>query len=254
MRPKPYIGVTGFMTNVAVDFALKAFDRLAYGGSRDHLLMVGVLASSKTLRGETNKYPNRYPAVSKIAEIFPPHRRTLNLVHYATDDQHTLREQIEELLKLGGRDLDGFQLNVTWPEPTAIGVGNGKRVVLQLNARALEQAGNDAVTVSSMLADYRTFITDVLIDASGGRGIPIDVEKAEEYVAVISENNRNLGIGIAGGLSLKSLDQINQIKELIERFPFLSIDAEGKLRTSEDHLDIKTMEDYIVEADGLWDH
>lgn len=247
----PYIGVTGFMTREEVATAIEALDGLPNWSTR--MLMVGILASSKTLRGETNKWPNRYPNIRNIARLFPSHRRTINLIHYATDDQHTLPEQLGQLIELGGRYLDGFQLNVTWPEPSRIAVGKGKRVVLQLNRRALAACDNDPDRVAEQLDHYIEFITDVLVDASGGLGIPMDIGVAEVYVRAIGVRHRDLGIGVAGGLSHEGMERL---QSLADKFPNLSVDAEGRLRTPapEDNLNIEAMRAYISIADGLFSH
>lgn len=249
MLQPPYIGVTGFISREEVSAAIEALDGLPNWSTR--MLMVGVLASSKTLCGETNKWPMRYPSIRDIARLFPPHRRTVNLIHYATDDQHTLCEQLAQLMELGGRYLDGFQLNVTWPEPNSIDIGNGKRVVLQLNRRALGESNNNPENVAKQLDHYTSFITDVLIDASGGRGLPMDVEVTEQYMRAISARHRELGIGVAGGLSHEGM---GRLRMLADKFPNMSVDAEGRLRTHDDHLNIEGMTKYISVADGLFDH
>jgi hypothetical protein len=243
----PYIGVTGFMTEVEVAAAVAAFDALP--NSRQRVLMVGVLASSKTLRGEQNRWPNRYPKVGEIARLLSPHRRVLNLIHFATDDQHTLRDQIEQLMDFGGRYLDGFQLNMSWPEPDHFRVVQGMRIVLQLGPRALAMC-NDPDQVAVRLDDYNSLITDVLLDGSGGHGVPIDVESAATYVRAIGARHRELGLGVAGGLSHEGLDRI---QPLMDEFPWLSFDAEGRLRTPapEDTLDLELTRRYIAKAGSM---
>lgn len=81
----PYIGVTGFMTRVEVRAVLETVP----AGSK-YRLMVGVLMSSKTLRGEQNKWPGRYPKRETVPKIFVDDPRTFNLVHYATDNPDAL--------------------------------------------------------------------------------------------------------------------------------------------------------------------
>ncbi len=206
--------------------------------------MVGVLASSKTLKGIPNKYPNRYPDPKTFSSIFQADRRALNLIHYATDDRSTLRGQVGKLVELGGPYLDGFQFNIPWPSPSAIH-RPGLRTILQIGSRALEECANDPQRVCDKLTYYDPEVTDVLIDASGGRGIPINAETAASYVEAISERIPRLGIGIAGGLSAESL---GIIAPLLKRFPQTSIDAEGCLRTAEDHLDIARMTSYLASA------
>lgn len=211
-------------------------------------LMIGVLASSKTINGGKNRYAHRYPSVERIREIFPPHRRTLNLIHYSTDERETLREQIKKLTSLGGPYLDGFQFNIAWPSPDAICVP-GMRVVLQIGSRALEECGNDPEQVWRKLTYYDPEITDVLIDASGGKGIPIDAQTAKRYADAIREHIPRLRVGIAGGLSAETIELV---RPFFDAEPKPSIDAEGQLRDPDDILNLKKMTQYLEAAARLY--
>ncbi len=62
MKKKPYVGVTGFMSSQEVIDTMKNINFK----KAERLLMVGVLASSKTIRGGANKWPNRYPPLGEI--------------------------------------------------------------------------------------------------------------------------------------------------------------------------------------------
>lgn len=244
--PTPYIGVTGFMTAAEV----AAADEYFYSRSfRWHELMVGVLASGKTLAGRKNRWPNRYPDPGVIAELLPYPCRTVNLIHYATDDRDTLAAQFERLVSLGGESLDGFQLNIRWPDPAALVPLSCLRVVLQLGPGALKEEGSDPEAVAKRLDGYHDVITDVLVDASGGRGIPIDLDAAEAYVRAISARHPWLGIGVAGGLSAEN---VGGLKRLVDIFPDLSIDAEGRLRDADDRLDLNAVRDYLAAAVSLF--
>src|SRR3989338_7514489 len=100
-----------------------------------------------------------------------------------------------------------------------------------------------------MISYYKGFITDVLVDGSGGRGLPMDVDKTLEYVEALPATHGSwLGVGIAGGLSDEGLGSLSR---LTERFPNVNLDAEGRLRTPapEDSLDTKRMRKYISIAD-----
>jgi len=69
----PYIGITGFVSAAEVKVAITSYRDACATTRRDptHDLMVGVLASSKTLDGEANKYPLRYPKRERIFDVFP---------------------------------------------------------------------------------------------------------------------------------------------------------------------------------------
>ncbi|MBI4437708.1 hypothetical protein HY631_02035 [Candidatus Uhrbacteria bacterium] len=245
----PYIGVTGFVSREEVDAAVSTLDALPAWS--DRRLMVGVLVNSKTLRGVRHARPFRYPLIERVAGLFHPHRRAVNLIHYATDDPQALSVQLEELVYRGGKHLDGFQLNQCWPDPRTIRLPKGLRVVLQIGSHALSEVQKDPDLLSQRLSEYSGVVTDVLIDDSGGRGIPMDARLANDYVRAIFLEHPQLGIGVAGGLCAQSL---RSLQALVNRFPTLSVDAEGRLRTPEDHLDLEEMRRYIVVADKLFDH
>jgi hypothetical protein len=250
MKESPYVGVTGFMTPQEVRAALRC-----HNPASGRKLMVGVLASAKTLRGETNRYPNRYPKTENIGDIFQGHRNALNLVHYSSDESEDLSEQLPRLIKSSGPHLDGFQLNVCWPETGALKrfhalTAHKYRIVLQIGKRAMEEVTFQPKALAERVADYvkNDVIDDILIDASGGKGQPLDARIARDYLRAIAARDFDINLGVAGGLCAETL---RSISHLLDEFPGLSIDAEGKLRdVASDDLDIQKMDEYIVSAEA----
>jgi len=80
---KPYIGITGFTKREEVEFALKVFPR-----NSNRKLMVGVLATYKSLRGipMKPKWAKQTPNPEKIKDIFSNDERVINLVHFSTEE------------------------------------------------------------------------------------------------------------------------------------------------------------------------
>jgi len=230
-----YVGVSGFMRQDEVRGALAAFPDCGRS------LMVGVLVSAKTLGGERNKYPNRYPLVDDIAGIFVDDPRCLNLIHYSSDvapDGGTLLR----LLDLGGPHCHGFQFNGAWPRiwdldrllVAAESANRGLRIVLQA------RRGTDGFLLPP--ADhYDDAATDILLDASGGRGLPLDVAAAREGLSELLDWD-GIGLGVAGGLCAET---VGALAPLMAEYPGLSIDAEGRLRTAEDDLDMDKVRAYL---------
>jgi len=239
---KPYIGITGFMSRSEVESILEIMPTHA-----KRLLMVGVLVSWKTIRGIANKYPNRYPVPHKIAEIFPNNDSALNLIHYNTDEKETLCEQLVALTdSWGGMNLHGYQLNIAWPDPRAIEkyrhVFPDKQIVLQIGKHAFQMIDHSPEQLSAKVKEYDGLIHYVLLDPSGGHGELLDVEKARQYLDALTETKMDIGLGVAGGLSPMTL---NHIVPLIQDFPNLSIDAEGRLRDTSDNLHISIALEYL---------
>src|SRR3972149_5500104 len=120
-----YIGVTGFTQKRDAECVLEMYDSLEHEPLRK--LMIGVLASKKTLNGLPGKYPKRYPATKDIAAIFPDHPYAVNLIHFATDTPESLRDDLTQLTALGGPNFHGFQLNMALSGPFGLGgVPQGK--------------------------------------------------------------------------------------------------------------------------------
>ncbi len=241
---RPYIGVNGFMNMADV---LTALNSLPENGYRS--LMVGVLASSKTLNGHTNSLPNRFPDVRNIHKIFVRDPRALNLIHYATDNEGYLAAELVQMSEYGGLNMNGFQLNITWPSQYSIlrlhETCGKKFIVLQIGRRAFEMMDNSPELIADNVADYGDSIDHVLLDLSGGHGKPLDALQLRSYLDAIKSRVPRIGLGVAGGLSPNTLELI---QPLVEDFRDLSIDAEGRLRTPEDHLDLAVAGDYIKKA------
>lgn len=250
-RFKPYIGVTGFMTQSEVASAIEALEEFS-PWSR-HGLMVGVLVSAKTLAGETNSRENQYPKIDDVAGLFSPHRRVTNLIHFnSSDNAPAIRvNDFQRLKGKGGRNFDGVQINIAWPVPNSLECFVGKRVVLQIGREALRIAHHNPTRVAQLLYDYveTEVISDVLVDMGDGNGIALNVAEAEACVHAIRSAHPTIGIGVAGGLCREAM---GKMKNLASTFPDLSFDAQGRLRTPDDHLNVDAMQKYLRTASSLF--
>lgn len=245
----PYIGVTGFMSRTEVNEALTAVS-----GETLYRLMVGVLMSSETLGGQTNKLSGRYPKKEAVADIFVDDPRALNLVHYNTANPNMLFYEIQQIVELAGPHLDGFQFNVKWPDPSQIEAIREAYpdlyLVLQIGGHAMEEVatmGNHPTErFKAAIEWYVPWIDGVLIDPSGGQGKLFKLAEIVEYLR-IARSFFDLGIGAAGGLGPRT---VHLIEPLVRELPGMSIDAEGQLRTPkpEDALDPEAVDSYIVLA------
>ncbi len=259
MKPVSYVGITGFKSSEEVSSALSEVERISPESNRK--LMVGVLMSSKTLAGMSNKWPNRYPVKEELPSVFVQHPRALGLVHYNTADPDDLLGQMWNVAKLCSMKypaMSGFQLNVAWPKPGILQMwrsslnafGNMGTIVLQIGHRAFEEVGHSPEQLAEKVATYADFIDYVLLDPSGGLGKLFDCPKALEYLRALRAAGLEdkIGFGVAGGLSAETIETI---KPIVEEFPDISIDAEGKLRTTEDLLDAEKVNRYLQGAFSL---
>jgi hypothetical protein len=210
--------------------------------------------SSKTLTGQTNKWPGRYPKKEAIADIFVDDPRVLNLIHYNTDNPNMLASEVRQIVELAGPHLDGFQFNVTWPDPSQIEqireMFPDPYLLLQIGGRAMEEVFDfgkyPMERFKAVVGWYLPHIDAILIDSSGGKGELLSTAKGAEWLQAAKEIG-GIEIGIAGGLGPVTT---HHVEPLVEKFPGLNIDAEGQLRTPkpEDALDMRAVEKYIVLA------
>ena len=238
------------MSRAEVDAAIAAFPAAC---GRD--LMVGVLASQKTLYGAGNSKPRRYPMPDKIAGIFPsdPFRKlpVVNLVHYAGG----VATDLLDLDRVAGDRCHGFQFNGEWPAPAALkrliearaSRDATTRLVLQLGPAIL--ANNDLIAnAARALRAYQGLATDVLLDASGGAGKGMDLFHAGWAAQEIGgRNGYAFKFGLAGGLDADSITEAVAM-HLAEGF---SCDAEGRLRDEAPgggNLDLGKVAAYIAAA------
>jgi hypothetical protein len=247
-RPKPYVGVTGFMTPQDVHEALRAFPSAEYFD-----LMVGVLVSHKSLKGNFDRirWPNRYPQLDEVGQLFTEKPQALNLIHFNTRARgNRLLAELKAMVVLGNPHMHGLQLNIVWPELAVLRTFHALhpelRIVQQLN-RGMLPNKEHGWTIPNMIERLRPYveeglITDVLVDSSGGTGKGFSFQSAFDVIHALDTAFPNLGIGIAGGLSAET---VKNLEVLLPVFPFLSIDAEGRLRDAEDHLDLARVVAYL---------
>ncbi|MDE1970883.1 MAG: hypothetical protein KGI50_04905 [Patescibacteria group bacterium] len=251
----PYIGVTGVMKREESSYLSRLIPR---DGCRQ--LMVGVLASLNTLRGKGHNRSNRYPLSCAMADIFfgthsswPP---TLNLIHYATNEPDTLYDQLVEVDRQGGWCCDGVQLNMVWPQASVLEAYRMRNswaertIVLQVGAGAFRAIHSPKELVQK-IHEYEGIIDYVLLDLSGGLEKSLDENCLRPYLEALYGASLALRVGVAGGLGP---DTLHLVEPLLVAFPDLSIDAESKLRNSDDCLDIVRAEEYVKQGMVLCNH
>lgn len=248
-RPSQYVGVTGFMSETQVKEALTLPADLS-----PDLIMIGVLASSATITGMPARNPKRYPDVHCIEGIFQSDPRALNLIHFNTKEPSALFNQMIGARQAGGKFCHGFQLNIPWPDPDVIRryidvIGDQDVIVLQCGRLALNAVEYNARSLADKVSEYKDLVDYILIDPSGGLGQPFIPDFMNVCLSELYSTDLDMNYGIAGGLSSDTLRDL--LEPVLAKFPDVSIDAEGKLRTPEDYLDIGLMRKYLIKAHRL---
>ena len=162
-RVVQYIGITGFTSRMAVEFALSQFSHTV-----PQKLMVGVLASWKSLRGLPMReyWQQQTPRAKDVPELFLNDPRVLNLVHYSADnsahERSVLWKDLAKIQETAGLNFHGFQLNLAWPPVYVLDewravFGYKHTIVLQVGRDAiLAVAGIEGTTGVRRLIEGRT--------------------------------------------------------------------------------------------------
>ena len=95
---------------------------------------------------------------------------------------------------------------------------------------------------------YDDIVNYAILDPSAGRGQEINVAFTRRCYEAINRLMPNLGLVAAGGLHADNVE--DKLSGLLREFP-LSTDAEGKLRTPDDHLDVAKAIRYMHATDAL---
>lgn len=242
----PYLGITGFCSRNEVDAVLEALP-----AEPNRLLMCGVLLSNALLSGETSDAPNRCPAPDTIAGIFSDDPRCLNLVHYRPQPGADLADALSRATEVGGPRCHGVQINATrgapWPDPDALEVYRERcrptRIVFQAGREAMESANHQPHELARLCVAYSGLVTDVLVDASEGFGLPLDAARSADYLQAIRAAASELGLVVAGGLHSGNIGEL--LSPLLPEWSAVSIDAEGRLRDADDHLHVGAAVEYL---------
>lgn len=248
----PYVGITDFMTLSQVEDMQVVFKTNLRPGSK-RKLHVGVMTSYKILHEMATKWSKAFPLKEEIASIFGS-PQAYNCLHYVDyEDHNCVWKDLSQAISYGGANINALQLDMIWPDPWDIRDGvktSGKKVevILQVGMKAIEEADNDPDVVIQWLKRYNGFIDRVLLDMSMGRGVSMNTEVLMPFAKAISRKLPELGLVVAGGLGPNT---IGLVEPLVQKFPDISIDAQGKLRPSGsalDPIDWGFAEKYLVEA------
>lgn len=241
MNVRQYVGITDFTNFEQVMRMLEVLRKHRQPGSQ-RMLHVGVMMSYKTLNGIETKWAKAFPPKEVIASIFGHIDDSDDLyycLHYADYDHETKYTDLARGIEYAGPWVNAVQLDMSWPDPGVVASGvhtscKQIEVILQVGKNAIEQANNDPAEVVRRLEDYEGIIHRVLLDKSMGRGLGMDAAGLIPFASAIKDRFPELGLVAAGGLGP---DSIGLVQPLVNKFPDLSIDAQGKLRPSGNALD-----------------
>ena len=229
---QPYIGLTGFISSEEI---MQLYDIVPVDCS--YKLMCGVLLSNDRIENKEVNISKRYPKIENIKDIFIDDNRLLNIIHYKLPDNSESNhcKYMCNATQIGGKYCDGLQINGYWPTISALQKYKifypQNRIILQINKNMLQSL--EPYHWAENCHIYKDYITDVLLDESGGLGIPLNNRLLMQYINAIRNKCPDLGIGVAGGLNSITLELVSDI---FYKYDNISIDAESGLRDINDNI------------------
>jgi len=244
-RPRSYVGLTGFEGQDQVRALRNAVPV-------DRLMMVGCGMQGHPVQWAPDKWPNRCPPPWKQRHIFSSMPNVLNILHFTPLEGCDLFEHMCLAHHGAGPHFHGFQLNTVWPDIASL-VRYKKRfphavVTIALQPESLDSVQWEPKEIARRLALYDDIVNYAILDPSAGRGQEINVAFTRRCYEAINRLMPNLGLVAAGGLHADNVE--DKLSGLLREFP-LSTDAEGKLRTPDDHLDVAKAIRYMHATDAL---
>lgn len=248
-EPVLYIGVAGLLaedTWKLSDF----YQRLVANwnnNSRTPFLFLGLQTSRKFLNGEqvSSFYSSRMNTREQIIEAAKVNRASWLMskviVHYNPSGSYNKENVDAHVAFLISTDIKGIQWNgfstnkspETLPRfpnflPRLITGNSHYRSILQIGKQDYENPNDFVVKIKDEA--FQDKYTHFLIDGSGGRGIPINEEKAIRFILTVKESGNNANIALSGGFGPGMLSPFERIKKAVGDDVELSIDVEGNVR------------------------
>lgn len=261
MKAKPYVGVTGSISIREVSDVCTTFQSLGFSLASNSMPMIGFLVSYKTLNGIPNQN-RRYPSIALLAPLLSVvPGNVFTTIHYNTREVKTLADQVSKLFEViyEQRLCRAIQLNIPWPDLDQVETIKEKypeiKIIFQASHNMLENTSPRALSLGIRI--YGNTLSYVLIDPSGGRGDPFDIDRSLDIYHEINAECPELTVGFAGGFNGENTR--SRLVELVTRTGerAFSIDAEGGLRDKitdrygDDLLNIRKVREYLQAASIL---
>jgi hypothetical protein len=258
MKAKPYVGITGPVSVEETKSVCEEFLKANYSMAGEHIPMLGFLVSYKTLNNQPIQN-RRYPSIHSLPDLLKEtNGQVLTMIHYNSKEISTLSEQVEKIFK-GVYDeglCSSIQLNIPWPDVHQVAKIKEKHPGMQLVFQASNKVlvGKSPNQIAKGIKNYGDLLSYVLIDPSGGRGVPFDLDASISIYSEIRERSPYLTVGFAGGFQGDNVKvRLNELINRINETEFC-IDAEGGLRDKitsqygDDLLNLKKVNKYLQSA------
>lgn len=240
-RPQPYIGISG-VTNVEQQARLFNYFQ-EQGLDQYRNLALGVKATHKTQILDTeNKYGREWYPVGEeeFARALEPRSGSMNVAQMFLDPNYVdnpvyRKEFIGRIRRRGAKWLEAMQFDMLpWDTDTTllpfieeVKRESGLKMLLQAHSEIMQSLGPENIV--RILGRYAGALDYILFDASHGKGVRLNTDALRPFLeeAYGSEELQAVGIGVAGGLNSAVVSE--DLPGLIQKYPTISWDAEGRL-------------------------
>lgn len=226
---KPYIGVSGVRDSEQAQDVSELAQGHSLESHRD--LLFGVKATHKTLMlNRENKYGRGwYPLGSDLASAFsePVAGQLVAQVFMEEPQEELYRQEFTDRLTEALPQLTGLQFDMLpWHEEDLRHYFHqlrcrGYGLYLQVFGSILDEGPEEAWRLFN---PYEGLVTNLLFDASHGTGRPMEADRLSRFLDYFA-GRTTARLGVAGGLG----PQMEVVAPLLDVYPGLSWDAEGKL-------------------------
>lgn len=239
----PYIGVTDFTDRQQVSEAAACIP-----ASTNRRLHVGAMMSYKTLNNipTTTGWERIWLDQVGLHSLFIEDKSVFNVLHYADYDDKTTLVDLIRAIQLAGPGVEGLQLDMKWPTPSLL--SNFKSVFPHI--KIIQQIGHLAIKESHDwerdLAAYEGLVDYILLDCGMGKGVTFTSDYMLFLLSAALKYFDQDQVVVAGGLGPETY--LN-LKPVLELYPNVSCDAQGRLRHSRnaaDPLDMVLVKKYIT--------
>lgn len=259
VAPPNYIGVTDVSQ---VSLSLNLCKLVEGSGYKMH---IGVMTNFDTMKNgiPPEKYQKVWRKRDQLAISFVNHPSAFNVIHYADYKRNgrTTANVLRDVYQCGGEYCHGIQLDMIWPAAQIMWdtkeVHPYMKFILQVGRSAMSDIIKDESDENSLFRlsdklnkEYSGVVDYVLIDFSGGEGIPFDTSKMLLILGHLHKHSPGFSYVVAGGLHASNLNLVN---EVLRYFP-VSWDAQGRLRltgSSADPIDMDLAMNYVRGSAGL---
>jgi hypothetical protein len=209
----------------------------------NQIVIIEPLVCHESLLGKASEYPKRFVSLPELRTLLRRHPNVLNLVRYTTSERLSLTSQLSRIVELCGPGIDGFQLELAWPDIEQLRqflAAYPKKLVLKIGQEAYQDVSRSKKRLSSRLMQYRGLVQDIQLNLTEGNNDVFDPDQMLDLLKTL--HVLPFGIGISGHLS-SSVDSPG-LKMILKSYPGVNISALRDFRSDED--------DFLPEVAGCF--